>query len=52
MTEIIKQIEAVINTLNKVEVKGMNNLDRLLASMQVLQDIHDKLIAKDGEENG
>lgn len=34
-----EMIRKVITTLDKVEVKGRNNLDRMLACMQTLEKI-------------
>lgn len=36
-------IRKVITTLDKVEVKGRNNLDRMLACMQTLEKIADAM---------
>ena len=55
MTEAIMKIEAVINTLNRIEVKGQQNLDGLLGSIQTLQQVRVILTApkeKGDEPNG
>ena len=52
MTETVMKIEAVINTLNRIEVKGQQNLDGLLGCIQTLQQIRAILTAPKEEENG
>lgn len=51
MNETIMMIQAVINSLNTIEVKGMHNLDTLLACMQTLENVKG-LLMKEGEDNG
>ena len=51
MTEAIQMINAVINTLNDVEIKGLKNCDRLLGSAQTLQRVVD-MLSKEEPEDG
>ena len=37
--EVTMRIDAILNTLNMIEVKGERNLDGLLACMQTLKQI-------------
>lgn len=37
--DIISKLNAVLNTLDGVEVKGRENLDRLLGCMQTVDDV-------------
>lgn len=37
--DIISKLNAVLNTLDGVEVKGRENLDRLLGCMQTIDDV-------------
>ena len=48
--ETVQMINAVLNALNTIEVKGASNLNALLGCMQTLEQIRNEL-AK-GEENG
>ena len=43
-------LQKVINTLNNVEVKGKENLDRLLGSIQVLESLV-KEVPNGGQES-
>ena len=52
MTEIIQQIEAVIRTLDSVDVKGLNNFDKLLGCAQALQNIISELDKRNKQEEG
>lgn len=53
MIEYIQKLTAVINTLNHVEVKGRQNLDALLGSIQMLEQVcKDMSQAEGGENNG
>ena len=38
MTLTDKEIEAILNTLEAIEVKGFNNLDRLMALIQFFKN--------------
>lgn len=50
----IKKIEAVINALNNIEVKGRKNLDAMLGCIQTLIQVHDALLPDEeaGDEDG
>lgn len=48
MEEYITQINRIIYTLNLVSVRGRENLDGLLASIQTLEKMKEKML-KEGE---
>ena len=52
MDEVIIKIEAVINTLNTIEVKGIRNLDALIGSIRALQQVRSKLTEPKEEADG
>lgn len=41
--DIRQAVEIVVRTLGMVEVRGVENLDRLLASIKVLEKVRDAL---------
>ena len=45
-----QMLNAVINTLNSIEVKGKDNLDKLLGCINALEQMMAQ--AEKGEENG
>lgn len=45
MEESIRKLESIVYTLNLVEVKGRNNLDRLLGSLLAIEKVKDTLAA-------
>lgn len=45
-------IQAIIDTLNKIEVHGKDNLDRLLGCIQALEEIKNAVTEKEDSENG
>jgi hypothetical protein len=50
--DIFKALEAVTNTLGNVEVKGRDNLDKLLGSIIMIEKVRDALRdAQKGAEN-
>lgn len=50
MNEIARTIRLVLNTLNNVDVRGRENLDRLLGCMQALEKAAAALEKGDKEE--
>ncbi len=48
MDQYIMQINRIIYTLNLVSVRGKENLDSLLASIQALENLKEKML-KEGE---
>ena len=41
--EIKKNLEIVINALNNVEVKGMQNLSNIVGTINILQQIYNEI---------
>ena len=52
MTEATMMIEAVLNSLNEIELKGLRNMNILLSCCQTLEAIRSKLEEKEGEKDG
>lgn len=54
MMSSVQMIEAVINTLNTIEVKGVKNLDAMLGCIQTLEQVHAAMTKEDqgGDESG
>ena len=52
MNETIQKINAVLNSLNGIEVRGYNNLNALLACMQMLEEIRGDLQKDEVSDNG
>lgn len=46
MENIAMKLRMVLNTLNGVEVKGKENLDRMLGSMQAIEEVAQVLSAR------
>lgn len=46
MDDLINTLNSVIYTLNQVEVKGKANLERVLACVQTLEELKDKMAAE------
>lgn len=42
-TEIKKNLEIVMNALNNVEVKGMQNLSNIVGSINILQQVYESI---------
>lgn len=56
MTEV-ELIDAVINTLNHVFISGRDNMDKILASINALEELKialtpKEMMPKEGEEDG
>ena len=51
MENEIQLIQAVINTMNTIEVRGMKNLDAMLGCIQTLEKVIESL-AKEGDADG
>ena len=47
MNEAVQLLNAVLNTLNDIEVKGAKNLNALLGCMQTLEEVRNKLIKEE-----
>jgi hypothetical protein len=54
MIEYIQKLTAVINTLNRVEVKGRDNLNALLGSIQMIESVCQAMSKAEegGDDNG
>lgn len=53
MDILIDKIQAVINTLGEIDVKGRANIERMYGSMMVLDKILESLkVLKTAEEKG
>lgn len=50
--ETIQTINAILNTLNTIEVKGAANLNALLGCIQTLETVRNKLMEEQEKENG
>ena len=48
--DIVQTLNAVLNTLNSIEVKGASNLNAMLGCMQTLEQIRNELTK--GDYNG
>lgn len=53
MKEMLLQIEAIQATLDKIEIKGRVNIDKMLGCMQALDELTEKLkeVMKNGTGN-
>ena len=47
-----QKIALIINTLNQIEVRGYNNLNKLLGCIQALEEILEETKAKESAANG
>lgn len=53
MEEQVNKIKLVISTLEGLDIKATKgNMDRLLGCMQVLEQVADSLVTKEGSEDG
>lgn len=47
---MVEMLQAVISTLNEIEVKGKENMTALLGSINVLEEITEAMVASVTEE--